>query len=142
MGIWPLAHRGIGPTPRREVGKIGKQVSGFIFAQSTYSTLSTHSTIYARNSFAPSASPNERCPTLCAMPHALCPLHATRAYLPYHPHRPISGHMDDFVGYTTDKKIADARVPSSSHDDCSEILLFSFIGDGPSTRNCFFGNLG
>jgi hypothetical protein len=49
MGIWPPAHRGIRPTPRREVGKIGREMSSYIFTQSTYSTLSTQSTIYTRN---------------------------------------------------------------------------------------------
>jgi hypothetical protein len=34
--------RPIGPTPRRDVGKIGRQMSCFVFTQSTYSTLSTN----------------------------------------------------------------------------------------------------
>jgi len=39
---WKFGLRGIGPMPRREVGKFGRQMSGFIFTPLTYSTLSTN----------------------------------------------------------------------------------------------------
>jgi hypothetical protein len=39
----PMAYKPTGwKRPRREGGKIGSQMSGFIFTQSTYSTLSTN----------------------------------------------------------------------------------------------------